>query len=41
MQLAYIYQQQIDEGWAQSDNEAMARWLEAATTAVDLDPNYP
>jgi class 3 adenylate cyclase/TolB-like protein len=40
-QLAFIYHQQIDGGWAQSDNEAMARWLEAATTAVDLDPNYP
>ncbi len=41
VQLAYIYQQQIDEGWAASDDEAMARWLEAATTAVDLDPSYP
>ena len=41
VQLAMIYQQQIDEGWAASDDEAMARWLEAATTAVDLDPTYP
>ena len=41
VQLADIYQQQIDEGWAASDDEAMAGWLEAATTAVDLDPTYP
>jgi class 3 adenylate cyclase/TolB-like protein len=41
VQLAYIYQQQIDLGWAASDDEAMARWLEAARTAVDPDPAYP
>jgi class 3 adenylate cyclase/TolB-like protein/Tfp pilus assembly protein PilF len=41
VQLAMVYQQQIDEGWAASDDEAMAGWLEAATTAVSFDPTYP
>ena len=41
VQLAHMYQQQIDEGWAASDDEAMAGWLEAAKTAVSFDPTYP
>jgi class 3 adenylate cyclase/TolB-like protein len=41
VQLAFIYQQQMLGGWAVSDDEAMAGWLEAAKTAVDLDPTYP
>jgi tetratricopeptide (TPR) repeat protein len=40
VQLAFIYQQQMLEGWAASDDEALAAWLEAAKTAVDLDPTY-
>jgi class 3 adenylate cyclase/TolB-like protein len=40
VQLAFICQKQIENGWAASVDEAMARWLEAAKTAVDLDPTY-
>ena len=40
IELALIYRQQIDAGFAGSVDEAMARWLETATTAVDLDPTY-
>lgn len=40
VQLAWICQQQMIEGWAESNNQTMARWLEVAKTAVDLDPNY-
>ena len=41
IELALIYRQQIDAGFAGSVDEVMARWLETATTAVDLDPTYP
>ena len=41
LQLAWSYHQQIDRGWAASHDEVMARWLEAASTAVTLDPSYP
>jgi tetratricopeptide (TPR) repeat protein len=40
VQLARVYHQQMIEGWAESNKRAMADWLEAARTAVDLDPNY-
>jgi class 3 adenylate cyclase/TolB-like protein len=40
-QLAFAYEQQMLEGWAVSDDQAMAGWLEAARTAVELDPFYP
>lgn len=40
VQLAYIYMQQMVAGWAESNNQTMEGWLEAAKTAVRLDPNY-
>ena len=41
MQLARIYRQQLDAGFAASTDEALARFLAAAETAVDLDATYP
>jgi class 3 adenylate cyclase/TolB-like protein len=40
VQLAFIYQQQILESWAASEDTVLAGWLQAAKTAVDLDPTY-
>jgi class 3 adenylate cyclase/TolB-like protein len=41
VQLAWIYHQQLVSGWASSDDEAVSAWLDAAKTAVKLDPTYP
>lgn len=40
VELAWLYRQQIDGGFAVSFDHAMARWLEAATAATTLDPAY-
>jgi class 3 adenylate cyclase/TolB-like protein len=39
-QLSWYYQQQLLSGWAESGDQAMAGWLEAAETATKLDPTY-
>ncbi|UIJ73434.1 adenylate/guanylate cyclase domain-containing protein [Aurantimonas sp. HBX-1] len=39
-ELASLYRQQVDAGFAESTEAAMAEWREAAVQAVSLDPTY-